>query len=104
MTRHGLIQPPAAGAQPPATDPRVPMVLSEADRAASACAEATRLRGGVTERSVRVHRVASRGRSRHRRHQPQTKIPIAIDCGPRVPAWEAFVRLPVSSRGMTDRA
>ena len=43
MTRHGLIQPPATGAQPAATDPRAPMVLSEAGRVASDCAQ--RLQG-----------------------------------------------------------
>ena len=35
MTRHGMIQSPVAGAQPPATDPRVSMVIIDADRAAS---------------------------------------------------------------------
>ena len=43
MTRHGLIQPPATGAQPAATDPRAPIVLSGAGRAASDCAQ--RLQG-----------------------------------------------------------
>lgn len=43
MTRHGLIQPPATGAQSAAMDPRAPMVPSEVGRAASACAQ--RLQG-----------------------------------------------------------
>ena len=51
-------------------------------------------RGGTTKRSVRIHPGASRRRSRHRRHQPQIEIPIAIDCGPRVPSSGTFVRLP----------
>jgi hypothetical protein len=33
MTRHDMLQPQAAGARSPATDPRVPMVISDADRA-----------------------------------------------------------------------
>lgn len=32
MTRHGMIQPSAAGTQPPATDPRVSMVIAGVDR------------------------------------------------------------------------
>ena len=32
MTRHGVVQTSAAGAQPPATDPRTPMVTAAADR------------------------------------------------------------------------
>ena len=35
MTRDGMIQPPVAGAQPPATDPRASMVIINADRATS---------------------------------------------------------------------
>ena len=35
MTRHGMVQPSAAGTQPPATDPRVSMVIIDADRGAS---------------------------------------------------------------------
>lgn len=34
MTRHGMLQPSAAGTQPPATDPRVSMVINDPDRAA----------------------------------------------------------------------
>lgn len=34
MTRHGMIQRSAAGAQPPATDPRASMVIIAADRVA----------------------------------------------------------------------
>ena len=34
MTRHGMVQPSAAGAQPPAANPRAPMVIIDADRAA----------------------------------------------------------------------
>ena len=34
MTRHGMVQPSAAGAQPPATDPRASMVIIDADRVA----------------------------------------------------------------------
>ncbi|RWB14349.1 MAG: hypothetical protein EOQ40_30425 [Mesorhizobium sp.] len=34
MTRHGMIHSQAAGAQPPAPDPRVSMVIINADRAA----------------------------------------------------------------------
>ena len=34
MTRHGMIQSQAVGAQPPAPDPRVSMVIINADRAA----------------------------------------------------------------------
>lgn len=37
MTRHGIIQRSSAGAQPPATDPRAPMVLIDVDRAAPNC-------------------------------------------------------------------
>lgn len=33
MTRHDMLQFQAAGAQPPATDPPMPVVISEADRA-----------------------------------------------------------------------
>ncbi|QLL63912.1 hypothetical protein FKV68_20700 (plasmid) [Sinorhizobium mexicanum] len=33
MTRHDMLQPQAAGAQTPATDPRVPMAIIDADRA-----------------------------------------------------------------------
>jgi hypothetical protein len=35
MTRHGIIQRSAAGTQPPATDPRVSMVIIDVDRAAT---------------------------------------------------------------------
>ena len=35
MTRHGMIQPPAAGARPSAMGPRVSMVIADADRRAS---------------------------------------------------------------------
>ena len=35
MTRHGMVQPSAAGTPPPATDPRASMVIIDADRAAS---------------------------------------------------------------------
>ena len=34
MTRHGMVQPSAAGTQPPATDRRTSMVMIDADRAA----------------------------------------------------------------------
>ncbi len=34
MTRHGMVQPSAAGTQPPATDRRTPMVIIDADRPA----------------------------------------------------------------------
>ncbi|TPL23412.1 hypothetical protein FJ945_16015 [Mesorhizobium sp. B2-4-9] len=34
MTRHGMVQPSAAGTQPPATDRRTSMVIIDADRAA----------------------------------------------------------------------
>ena len=95
MTRHGMVQPSAAGAQPPATDPRVSMVIiaRRQGRVRAARGPATP-RGGTTKRPVRIHPRASRHRSRHRRHQPQFEIPIAIDCGPRVPASGTFVRLP----------
>ena len=43
-------------------------------------------RRGVTKRPVRVHHRTSHRRSSHRRNRPQFEIPIAIDCGPRVPA------------------
>jgi hypothetical protein len=33
MTRHGMLQPQAAATQPPATDPRVPMMIIDPDRA-----------------------------------------------------------------------
>lgn len=39
MSRHGMIQLPATGAQPAATDPRVSMVIIDAERAASDCAQ-----------------------------------------------------------------
>ena len=35
MTRHGMIHPPAADAQPPATDPHVSIMTIDAKRAAS---------------------------------------------------------------------
>jgi len=35
MTRHGMIQPPVAGAQPSATEPRTLIVIIEGERAAS---------------------------------------------------------------------
>jgi hypothetical protein len=35
MTRHGMIQLPATGVQPPATDPHAPMMIIEAGRAAT---------------------------------------------------------------------
>lgn len=38
MTRHAMNQLPATGVQPPATDPRVSMVITDADRATSDCA------------------------------------------------------------------
>ena len=87
MTRHGMVQPSAAGAPPPATDPRASMVTVAADRVAtSQRAGPATPRGGATKRPVRIHPHASQRRSRHRRHRPQIEIPIAIDCGPRVPA------------------
>lgn len=52
------------------------------------------LREVTTKRPLRIHPDASQKPSRRRRHRPQYEIPIATDCGPRVPAWEAFVRLP----------
>ena len=45
MTRHGMLQPSAAGTQPPATDPRVSMVIIDAERVAS---------GRATSRQYRV--------------------------------------------------
>jgi hypothetical protein len=38
MTRHGMIQPSAAGTQPPAADPRVSVVIIDAEGVASGCA------------------------------------------------------------------
>jgi hypothetical protein len=35
MSRHDMIQPPAVGTQPPATDPRAPMVIINIDSVAS---------------------------------------------------------------------
>ncbi len=35
MNRHGMLQPSAAATQPPATDPRVSMVIIDAERVAS---------------------------------------------------------------------
>jgi hypothetical protein len=35
MTRHGMLQPSAAGTQPPATDPRTSIVIIDAERVAS---------------------------------------------------------------------
>ncbi len=51
-------------------------------------------RGGATKRPVRILLPTSRSPSRHRRHQPQIQIPIASECGPRVPSSGTFVRLP----------
>jgi len=34
MTRHGMLQPSAAGTQPPATEPRVSIVIIDAERVA----------------------------------------------------------------------
>jgi hypothetical protein len=51
-------------------------------------------RGGATKRPVRIQHPTSWPRSRHRRYQPQIEIPIASDCGPRVPSSGTFVRLP----------
>jgi hypothetical protein len=34
MTRHGMIQRSAVGTQPPATDPRMSMVITETERSA----------------------------------------------------------------------
>lgn len=31
MTRHGTVEPSAAGARPPASDPRAPRVITDAD-------------------------------------------------------------------------
>ncbi|MBD0414295.1 hypothetical protein ICI42_06475 [Tianweitania sp. Rool2] len=31
MTRHGMVEPSAAGARPPASDPRAPRVITDAD-------------------------------------------------------------------------
>ncbi|TIT01179.1 MAG: hypothetical protein E5W98_17025 [Mesorhizobium sp.] len=45
MNRHGMLQPSAAGTQPPATDPRVSMVIIDAERVAS---------GRATSRQYRV--------------------------------------------------
>lgn len=53
-----------------------------------------RPRRGATKRPVRIHLRVSQRRSRHRRHRPQFEIPIAVDCGPRVPSSGTFVRLP----------
>ncbi|TIW61034.1 MAG: hypothetical protein E5V49_13160 [Mesorhizobium sp.] len=45
MTRHGMLQHSAAGTQPPATDPRVSMMIIDAKRVAS---------GRATSRQYRV--------------------------------------------------
>lgn len=60
MTRNGMIQPLAAGAQPAATDPRVSMVIPDAEKASvQTSARPTTPRGGTTKRSVRIHLRAS---------------------------------------------
>ncbi len=95
MTRHGMIQRSAAGAPPPATDPRVSMVIIEAEGVASGRAPCRQCRAaGRAKRSVRINPAASRRRSRHPRHQPKIEISIALACGPRVPSSGTFVRLP----------
>lgn len=91
MTRHGMVQPSAAGTQPPATDRRASMEIIEADSRAEPPTVPTTPRGGATKRSVRIKPAASRRRSRHRRHLPKIEIPIAIAYGPRVPSSGTFV-------------
>lgn len=49
MTRHGMIQPSTAGIQPPATDPRAAIVISEANRAALGRAPDRKHRAGRNE-------------------------------------------------------
>ena len=48
----------------------------------------------ATKRLRHIDTIASRQPPHRRRHRPKTEIPIVINCGPRVPAWGAFVRLP----------
>lgn len=52
------------------------------------------LRNGAAKRLVRIDLGALPRRSRHRRRRPPFEIPIAGDCGPRVPSSGTFVRLP----------
>lgn len=95
MTRHGMVQPSAAGTQPPATEST--HVYGDYRRRQSRAqppAVPTTPRGGATKRSVRIHPGASRRRSRRPRYQPKIEIPIAIARGPRVPSSGTFVRLP----------
>lgn len=95
MTRHGLIRLPVTGAQPAATDPRVSMVIPDAEKASvQTSAGPTTPRGDTTKRSVRIHLRASQRWWPHPRHQPKSEISIAIDCGLRVPSSGTFVRLP----------
>lgn len=44
MTRHGMLQPSAAGTQPPATDPRASLVIVDADKAATVVAPSRKFR------------------------------------------------------------
>lgn len=95
MTRHGMIQSQVVGAQSPAPDPRLSMVIINADRAAASRVPGRQHRlEGASKRPVGIHlRPPWRG-PRHRRHLPKSEIPIAIACGPRVPSSGTFVRLP----------
>ena len=47
MTRHGVIQPYAEGAQPPAADPHAPVVIINADRTAPSCPPSQQYRAEV---------------------------------------------------------
>ena len=95
MTRHGMVEPSAAGAQPAGNGPtRVHGHYRRRQGRDEPRAGPAEPRGGATKRPVRIHPDASQRRSRHRRHRPQIEIPIAIDCGPRVPSSGTFVRLP----------
>ena len=76
MTRHGMVQPPAAGVSLRQRIHACPWRLSTPTGVRTSSGPPTP-RGGATKRSVRIHPRDSRRRSRHRRHQPQIEIPIA---------------------------
>ena len=59
MTRHGMIHPSAAGAQPPATDPHAPMVIIDAERARRTSCRAGNTARRRNEAACRIHRGAS---------------------------------------------
>ncbi|QPC89665.1 hypothetical protein GA829_36125 (plasmid) [Mesorhizobium sp. INR15] len=64
MIRHGMVEPSAAGASPPATDPRVPMVTTDAERRASGPAPSPQHRAEAHQSGLSVSIAALPGDDR----------------------------------------